>query len=319
MTMGPSSLRTALLSSLALWLITGIAEGQARAAIELTDCPGELGAAVEAALDVELSMTSPDAQRGLGDGTLRCALVCDASATTAVVFRGGDRLEQRVERDGAGLARRLAIALAELLDAASAAPAPTSEPEPATTPEPEPAPPDDTAAERLEVRLRVAGGAWLGGEPLLALGTIELGVELAPISNVALVLGVAGTLGAIELEDVRLDVGLLSGSVSLRFGGEVGALWLGGGPALRGGVVRWVGTPDDATRAVGRELVGGWLGLGAVAAALLRLDDLPLRVGLEAEGGGIAFESGALVLGALGARIGGGWIELRAAIDLQIE
>ena len=132
-------------------------------------------------------------------------------------------------------------------------------------------------------------------------------------------IGAAGTFGAADVAAGRLDVRLVSAGVSLRLGGELDALWLGGGPAVRGGVVLWSGAPADPTRAVGRETTGGWLGLGAVGAAFVRAGDTPLRVGLEAEGGGIAFHSEALVLGARGARIGAGWIEFRLALDLTFD
>jgi len=308
------SLRTVLLSlSTALGLFTGGARAQSlHATIALTDCPSELGVAVEAALDVELSMVDPEARRGLANGALRCALVCDESGTTAVVVHDGERTEQRILSDGPGHARRLAIALAELLDASSAVRLEIEvelelAPEPVAPPEP------------LRVRLRLAGGGWLGGEPFSALGALELGVEIAPTSNVALVVGAAGALGAIDVEGGGLDVRLLSGAASLRFGGELGSFWVGGGPAARGGAVSWTGHPDDPTRAVGRDTTGGWLGVGVLVAAFVRLPELPLRIGLEAEGGGIAFSSGALVLGALAARIGGGWLEARLVVDLTFE
>jgi hypothetical protein len=83
--------------------------------------------------------------------------------------------------------------------------------------------------------------------------------------------------------------------------------------------VFWTGHPNDPSRATGRDLTGGWLGLGVVAAALLRLPELPVRIGLELEGGGIAFSSDALVYGALAARIGGGWLETRLVVDLTFD
>lgn len=311
------SFGSALLSlSTTLWLFTGEVRAQTtHTAVALTNCPTELGTAVESALDVELSMVDPEARLGLADGTLRCALVCDVSGTTAVVVRGDERTEQHILRDGPGHARRLAIALAELLDASGAPPPEAA----AVTPVvPEPTPEVNTPSE-LRIRARIAGGAWLGGEPFSALGAIELGVELAPTSSIAWVISAAGALGSIEIEAGRLDVRLLSVATSLRFGGEVDSFWLGGGPAVRGGAVLWTGHPDDPSRAIGRDTTGGWLGLGVVASAFVRVPELPLRIGLEVEGGGIAFSSGALVFGALAARIGGGWLETRLVVDLTFD
>jgi hypothetical protein len=298
---------TLLSVSTSLWLLTAEARAQtAQPTIALTNCPPALGTAVEAALDVELSMVSPTTRRAFTEGTLRCALVCDETGTTALVTQGDERTEQHIVHDGPGHARRLAIALAELLDASGAPPveAPVAEVNPTS---------------ELRIRARIALGAWLGGEPFSALGALELGVEIAPTSNLAWVIAAAGTLGSIEVDSGRLDVRLLSLATSLRFGGEVESFWLGGGPAVRGGAVFWTGHPNDPSRATGRDLTGGWLGLGAVATALLRLPELPVRIGLEIEGGGIAFSSGALVYGALAARIGGGWLETRLVVDLTFD
>lgn len=81
----------------------------------------------------------------------------------------------------------------------------------------------------------------------------------------------------------------------------------------------WTGTPADPSRAGGRDTTGGWLGIGAVVAAMVSAADTPLRVGIEAEGGGIAFHSEALAHGARAAWIGGGWLEVRLAVDLAID
>ncbi len=320
MTLGSLRHRATLMPLVAvLSLVAGRARAQSGgASVELDQCPSELGAAVESALDVELSAASLDARRALADGTLRCALACDETGITAIVTRGVDRIEQRVESRGSGAPRRLAIALGELLEASSV-PAPTAD-APAVSP-PSPAPPAPTPPERvpLRARLRLAGGVWLGGEPFVALGTLALGAEISPTPNVAIVLDASGALGAVSVTAARLDVRLLSAGLSLRLGGDVGPLWLGGGPALRGGAVLWTGTPHDPALGLGRDAIGGWLGVGAVAVAFVPLPDLPLRVGIEAEGGGIAVYSGALVLDALAQRIGGGWLELRIAADLTFE
>lgn len=307
---------TLLSVSTTLWLLTAEARAQtAQPTIALTNCPTALGTAVEAALDVELSMVDPATRRAFTEGTLRCALVCDETGTTAMVARGDERTEQHIVREGPGHARRLAIALAELLDASGAPPVETAAEVLPVDPEPTPV----AEVSPLRIRARIAFGAWLGAEPFSALGAMELGVEIAPMSNLAWVIAAVGTLGSIEIDSGRLDVRLLSLATSLRFGGEVESFWLGGGPAVRGGAVFWTGHPNDPSRATGRDLIGGWLGLGAVATALIRLPELPVRIGLELEGGGIAFSSGALVFGALAARIGGGWLETRLVVDLTFD
>ena len=315
--------------AIAIVLMAPLAHAQIeRARVEVVDCPPELGEAVEGALDVELSMATEEARAALASGTLRCALLCDAAGTTAVVVRGDDRVEHRIDGSGPGLPRRLAIALAELLDASAAvasdaAVAPDAAAVPAPEPPPAPVEPPSSIEPEPEregwvTRVRASGGLWLGGDPLLALGTLDVGVELAPTTNVALVIGAAGALGAIDVDAGRLDVRLVSAHASVRLGGEWGPVWLGGGPAVRGGAVLWTGTPTDPSRAVGRDTTGGWLGVGAIAVAWVRAGDTPLRVGIEAEGGGIAVHSEALVRGVRGARIGDGWLELRLAVDVAI-
>jgi hypothetical protein len=295
--------------------ITASARAQATGRIALSDCPPELGPAVEAALSVELSTASEGVRRGVEDGTLRCALACDEAGTTATVSRGEEHVEQRIDGHGPGLARRLAIALAELSDAISTPlPAAIVPATPAAIEEPAPPIPSDP----LRARLRAAAGAWIGGEPVLPLGGFELGVEVG-ITNVAFVAGFSGHFGAVALEDARIDVRILSLALSARFGGSIGPAWLGGGPALRGGLVLWTGVPDEGGPGVGRDALGGWIGVGAVVAALFRLGDLPLRAGLEIEGGGIPLYSEALVGGERAQRVGAGWLEVRGVLDLALE
>ncbi len=274
--------------------------------VETSECAPDLGPAVTALLAVELSSES---RAEIDEARARCLLLCDATSATAVVARGEQRFEQRIDRGDVALARRLAIALAELVEASRA---PLLAPESGAPS----AAADAPASESLAVRIRAGGGAWLGGEPLLALGGLELGVELAPTSNVAITLGAAGGLGAIDVAGGRLDARWIGGALSLRLGGALDLLWLGAGPALRGGLVSWTGHPDDATRAIGRDVLGAWCGVGVVAAAFVRLGALPVRVGVEIEGGGIAVSSEARALGASAARVGGGWLELRAVIDV---
>ena len=273
-------------------------------------CDDALGLAVESALVVELSDASGQARDAFAGGSVRSEIACDADGVTAIVVRAAARMEQRIEGGGPGVARRLAIALAELIEA-SVVP---------TEPVPPPVdPPAPASHEALVVRARASGGAWLGGEPLLALGTLDLGAELDPTSNVAIVLDGSGLLGAAAVEGARVDVRILGAGLSVRFGGDVDSFWLGAGPAMRGGAIFWSGTPTDAIGSVGHDVTGGWLGLGAVAAAFVRLADLPLRVGAEIEGGGVAYYSEALVFGARAQRIGGGWVELRLALDITFE
>jgi len=286
-------------------------EALAQPTLEVSGCEPELVRAVDAALAVELSMAGPETREALADGSLRCLLSCDASGAVAAVAHGSERLEQRVPRDEAGLSRRLAVALAELLSAASA-----------DQVEPPPPPPVERPLEPatagLAVRLRVAGGVWFGGEPGLVLGGPELGVEVAPLPEVALVAGVSAAFGMLEVDAGRIDVRLLSGAASIRFGADLDAIHLGVGPAARGGAVLWSGHARDRSGGVGRDVLGGWLGVGLVAAVHLRLPELPLGFGLEVEGGGIAYSSSALAGGVLAASVSGGWIEARIVIDLTL-
>ena len=309
---------TPLFLAATLSLAAGHTRAQARPRIELTDCPNGLDLATESALDVEISNASPEARLALDQGALRCSLACDGEGVTAVVSRGAVRLEQHIGSSGPGLPRRLAIALAELIEASSAPSEPVAS-EVASDTENAPELSAAPEADSLRARLRLAGGAWLGGQPLVALGALELGAELAFTPNVALVLGVEGAFGGLEASAAWIDVRLLSAAASVRFGGEVGPFWLGGGPAVRGGAVLWTGHPTASAGAVGRDLVGGWLGLGAVVVALVPVAELPLRFGLEIEGGGIAISSGALVLGMPAARIDGGWLEAHLVADIAFE
>lgn len=301
---------------LSLALVSASARAQDVVEVESTGCAPDLDAAVESALGVELSAASVTLLAALRDGSLRCELQCDdAGVIAGVVSADGQRLVQRVEGGDPSLPRRLALVLSELLDASlvvEAAPA-------ATSPETTEAvvPPPVTSSDAVALRLRAAGGAWLGGEPLLTLGAIEVGAEIDAGPNFAAVFDVGAALGGLDADVGRVDVRLLSAGVSIRFGGAVDAFWLGGGPAARGGAASWTGRPSDGGLR-GRDFTSGWLGVGAVGAAFVRLGPSPVRVGIEVEGGAIAVHSEVLALGEPIARVGNGWIEIRIALDVAL-
>lgn len=308
-----------LAPALLLVLVPLVAQAQStRAPVATSGCPAELASAMEPALDVELSNASADARSAIAEGALRPEIACSPdTVVVAVVRTDGERVEQRVAIEGPALARRLAMVVTELLEASSAPEEAESVSADATD---EPIAPVPVApADPLRVRLRLGVGAWIGGEPAIPLGALEIGVAIAPVRNVEIVAAAAGALGGTSVPNAHLDVRLLSAALSLRFGADVDVFWLGAGPAARGGAVLWTGTPADPARGRGGDLVGGWLAVGAVLVGLARVPSTPVRVGVELEGGGIAFSSGALVLGVLAQQIGGGWLEARAVFDLAFD
>lgn len=300
-----------LLVTLARWPAHAAAQATS-GAIAATDCDATLTATVDAALAVELSTASPEAREAFASGTLRAELVCGAEEVVAIVRRDDTRHEQRVARSARGLARRLALSLAEMLDAASTSPTRAPVPEAG----PDAAPPAPPAG--VPVRLRLGGGAWLGGEPLLAMGEAAIGVELAPVPVLAVVVDLAGSFGGVGVTAGSLDVRLASAGLSLRLGADLDVFRLSAGPALRGGAAFWTGHPRDPSRGTGQDLAAGWLGVGVVGAAHARLGELPLRLGLELEGGAVLYGSTALAYGEVAARIAGAWLEVRLVLDLRI-
>jgi hypothetical protein len=304
--------RTAPIATIAWLLVCATARAQEPSFVSLAHCPPELAATVPSAIEVELSSASDDARSALTLGELRCELECTDANVRVAVIRGERRLDALVATSGASLPRRVAIVVAELVDAIAAPD--VSPPAPPIVDDPAPS----ATVEVLRARLRASGGAWVGGAPIVALGTFDLGIELAPSTNVAIVIDAAGAIGATSVPDARLDVRLVSAAASLRLGGNVDWLWIGGGPAARGGLVSWTGHAIDAT-AVGADASGGWLGLGAVLAVFARIGSTPVRVGVELEGGGIAVYSGAVVLDVVAQQIGSGWLETRLAIDVALD
>jgi hypothetical protein len=171
-----------------------------------------------------------------------------------------------------------------------------------------------SAPSELVPRFRVAAGVWVGGVPVVGLPALEVGVELAPTSNVALVIAASGAGSAIDFDGRAFDFGTFSGTVSLRMGADLGPIWLGGGPSLRGGVVMWP-RPRDVTRIVPQQDTAGWVGVGGVAVLFAALDDLPLRFGLELEGGAL-WVYAPEVAADPSQRLGDGWIEARVVCDV---
>jgi hypothetical protein len=312
--------RVAILATITCMASAATAQAPVSPPIAVSGCATDLEPAVRAAVDVELSSASADAFVALAHDELRGELACSSTEVRVAVFgASGRRLDARVLIAGTALPRRIAMVIAELVDAI-VAPEPEHAPEPAVVTDVEPvSPPEPPPHDRFRLRVRGAGGAWIGGRPLLALGSVEAGVELAPIENVVIVADAAAAFGSASAPDAHVDVRVFSLAASVRFGGRIDWLWLGAGPAARGGPVWWSGSPTDPAHVAGNDLVGGWIGLGAVAVIFARLGSSPVRAGIEAEGGGIALYSGALALDALIEQIGGGWFEARLAIDVALE
>lgn len=249
-----------------------------------------------------------------GEG-VSARLFCEQGEVVIEVLGPGDGQQalKRVQTNGASgttLTRLLALATAELVGAARAAP-------------PSPAPPPELV-EAPRVEKPVAEPAWVAGaqlEGLSYLGAVHplgvgvrVGVERAVVWRVAL-RGELAFQGAFDREALGA-LNLLGGFVSL--GPQVRlpvALPLSLGLAARFGVGRLAGTPADAATTDGFVRSGTWW--GASANARLRFasaDRAGFVVGLE---GGVVLQPlvGLRSDGALwGAN--GGWVSLLLGWEL---
>ncbi len=92
-------------------------------------------------------------------------------------------------------------------------------------------------------------------------------------------------------------------TASVRFGGALGDVWLGVGPAIEGAAVVLTGRPGGP-EVTGREGVLPWWAIGGVAAMRVGLAGTPLSILLELEGAGVLVTPIALVDGAPGLSLG---------------
>ncbi len=266
-------------------------------------CSEELGPQLDARLRVELGAASDDVRLALARGAITVALVCEPDAAIVRV-RGASALEQRVEGEPLRELRRIAIAVVELSEAALPPPLPPGSPPPSAAPAARPA------------WIGIEGGVSVAGVPPLVLGAVGIVAEVPLPEPLALVIDVEGGIGRVTVPAGSIDAGVLSLGASLRFGGWLGVVELGAGPALRGGLVVFVGAASDAGSA-GHTHVGPWLGVGAAGGVGVRLGDW-VRVGLDVEGGGALLGTGALANGALAARFGDFWLDARGTVALLL-
>lgn len=250
-----------------------------------------------AALTVELSDRS--AELGALEGrSVTLSLECtDADVTVrATDDVTGAFVGQRVERTGRGLTRQLAIVAAELLVALAARPVPSPPPPPPIVAAPR-------ATPSVRPLLRLAARLEGTGEPLVALGGGAIGLELA--LDPAVVLALDAGVGWASVGTPRGDVSAvpIGVTVSVRFGGALGDVWLGVGPSVEGAVVVLTGRPV-AVEVTGREGALPWVALGAVAAMRVGLAGTPLSILLELEAAGVLLTPIALVDGAPGLSLG---------------
>jgi hypothetical protein len=294
----------------ALVLAAPADRAEAQPPVAAIACPPELLPALSARLRIELSSASDEVIMALERGELTLELTCEASAVRVRV-RGATDLEQRIEGIPLHELRRIAIAMLELSEASLVpgsgdAPPSAGDAPPGASPAASPARPG---------WLGVQGGVSIAGVPPLLLGTIGLAGEVPLADLIALVVDLDVGFGGVTVDAGSVDASVVSLGVSLRFGGWLGIVELGAGPAVRGGVVVFVGAPTDAA-ANGRTHVGPWLGLGASAGAGIRLGD-QVRLGLDVAGGGAALGTGALVLDVLAARFGDVWFDARASVAVM--
>ena len=299
-------IRTCLSLCAVLILVVPTDRAEAQPPVAANACPAELLPALSARLRIELSSASEEVLDALDGGELTLELTCEASAARVRVH-GATALEQRIEGTPLRELRRIAIAMLEMSEA-SLVPGPGD-----VLPSAGDAPRVASLARRGW--LGVQGGVSIAGVPPLVLGTIGLVGEVPLADLIALVVDVDVGLGGVTVDAGSVDAAVVSLGVSLRFGGWLGIVELGAGPAVRGGVVVFVGAPTDVA-ANGRTHVGPWLGLGAAAGVGVRLGD-QVRVGLDVAGGGAALGTGALVLDVLVARFGDVWFDARASVALM--
>lgn len=288
--------------ALLLWALAVLSLGSSARAQSTTlhGCPSELGPALADRLEVELSATSEEVRAALAEGRVALELDCTGDAAVAR-SRGAEALEQRIEGAPLGELRRIALALVELAEASLAAPGSAPLPPP--------------TGRRPWIAL--GGGVLVAGAPSIVAGSFGVALEVPLHDLVALVVGADGAVGRVPIPEGAIGVGAVSLGASVRFGGWLDVVALGGGPAVRGGGIVLSGEPGDAA-ARGTVHLGPWLGLGAAAGASVRLGASPIRLGLEVEAGGIVAGAGALVSGRLALRFADFWFDGRMSVAIEI-
>ncbi len=304
-------------------------EEEARVVPAIVVAPGcELEGFGEA-LAIELSDRG-DELASLRGRAITLELTCSPEAFTVRATDGASErlVGQRVARTERGLVRQLAIVSAELMVALAPRVEPTagevvvdepetSEPEtsePETsepeTSEPETSEPTVDAVARLaspfapsrrgaEVVVRAALRLEGIAAPIQLLPSGVLGVEVGLDPAMRLVVDAA--VGSLERttslgEVAAWPVGL---TASFRFGGALGDLWLGAGPALEAAVVVASGRPNGSG-VRGDEAALPLVALGVVGTMGVRLAGSPLSIFAELEGSGLVLSPSATLEGAPG-------------------
>jgi len=297
---------THLLTLAVTWTLS-IATCGAQSALLDPSCEGIVG--FDAALSVELVDRDSELGAIRTREQLVVSLECDETSVTVRVSDATSErfVGQRVERAERGLVRQLAIVTAELLAAlASQLEQPSSAVE-ETLP----------VERRLPIALRLTGSVVGSGTPLTVFGGGALGVELEPLEVLRLVveLGAAHTSTSTALGNIETTTFALA--LSVRFGAQLGAVWLGLGPLVRGGAVFFAGEPSSGG-ITARQAVLPWLAVGAVAVMAVAIEGSPLSIELDLEGGGLPLTAIALVDGSSGFDLGPAYFGAQLGILLRL-
>jgi hypothetical protein len=289
----------------------------------LQGCEGILSIeALSHALEIELESTRDALTayflRARPEARVRCG---NEAVVVEVVSTEGVALEESIDAVHLGLARFVAIAVAESVwahaadepDRASPPPLVESHANPITESEPTP---DGASGLSAALWLRSLGGAQIAGSPIWWSGEGTLGLELVVPPLVSLTLDATLGEGVLYVAPGMIEATHGTAALAVRLGGELERFRLDAGVGMRGGALVWSGS-STSLEVLGTQ--GTTPSLGALidvraAASLLSW----LRIDLELEGGLTLFGSNATAFGVAVVHFDPGWLTARLGLAFRL-
>jgi hypothetical protein len=221
--------------------------------------------ALEEALVVELRGIDDAVTRYIARARPSARVRCErAVLVVEVVFEDNTLFREAVQVPRRGLARFVAIAIAEGVMARATAPAPPAPaPPPAKAPTRELAPPPRPPANPNPARawLGAFGGAGVRGAPLWRTGQVALEASVA-WNHLTIHAGTAFARGSVDVSDGALTSSFVSAALGARAATALGDFRFEAGLGARGGIVAWTGRSNRAD-VVGSSKTMPWVGPSA--------------------------------------------------------
>ncbi len=300
---------------LLLFLVTAARPALADDDIPVTveDCGEVVSAgALAEALGVELRGAEQGVRDYLRRAHPRARIRCEAGdIAVEVTASDGLAVRESVRSDRLGLARFLAIAIAESVAARAATTAtPMAVPAViAVTPAPPPPSP-----EPMDAWLFAGGTLRRGGTPAWWSSGGTVGVELAVGAHLSFQIELGFVTGGLDVDVGRVEARQASAALGARLGTSVGWLRVEGGASLHGGAVVWTGNPSQAGVS-GETVTTPWLGPTGDLVVSTALSER-VRLRLFADAGVLVASASADGLGSRFARLDPFW--LSAGIGLAV-